>query len=1022
MYALKFFAFTYIFFCTGDPPCTIVCYPPRIQLSNGTCALPISDVCNGTVGKEPEEVIGQGFACVQCANYPLPPNGVYANPGFNCEWYCNASYFKSAATDTCAPCTDPSILCTRGKYLLQTCNTDLTSRSSDNICSPCNAFPPSQAHIAFYHNKKFADYSYSSMCSWGCSSGYFRRDEYSLVCERCPQPWQSFFLQGTSLDAPSTFSVQEQCRVQCNDGKYIGEYSAALAADLDLTSTVCGGSTVTCSNFTSCSHIEYTQPILQYTTYCNELGMPMCTPAYYTARSYLANMSYIPGAENQVLDRLVVETDGTIVLVARRSGIEAYSPMADFNTVQGFPIAGIMGNAGYADSPSAGVQARFGTIHALKIVQVAGRTPAERVGVLVADTSAGGLIRYIDFTGSGFPVSTLVKSTTTNMTYCGSVNNGTASVYKSMNALDYLPGTGHIAFSDAVCQAVYIVQMQFSGASQPFIITGSQRILLSPSAFFTGNNPSLNQDQDGYCSTSLKTSPVYGIAWDSSSRLWMVTQNSYTGIKLKLVTNPLDPIQCRVQHKVQSFDQSFSNFYISSLTLVYPNTLFFHYAKATWKYTHVQESQWSSQMSAGSLEMVAGRLDSSTGVKDGVQCEATMSAFVYSMSFTKKASEHAVYIADTGASTVWRLSMPCPTPETYWAKDGVCMEYTSGQFCRECSIIQPECGPDSCKSIMPCQATRDAQSQPCANKKGSSVYISPNTTGGLDCVYECNAGFYSPSCIPCNTSVCTEVGMYRSACGGVRDLAGGICNMSCTPIQGGGNYTWTSGSGVQDMCNFTCAPGFWKDIERRACSICSNTDLTCEAGQYKEPCTEGSNAVCKDCVQLVDQTFWKVNSTKDCDFDCGNGKFLLNTTSGGSITLECRNCVANLPTGYSVGEWTSTGNMNDARSCTYTLSTNSPAPTRAPTPQPTPSPTPSPTRQPTPSPTPLPTRAPTPSPSRQPTPAPTMSPTPPPSRNLENISVPMPQTSPFSSSAVGMHRCVGMLNLLLCSILSMYSL
>lgn len=984
-----------------DDRCTFKCVDTMLldQTTNRCYLKPTeSNVCNGAKGFYAKED-GAKYTCTACPN-EIPNNATYFNPGFTCYWQCDEGFFK--LNDTyCQMCTPPQLKCgTSGGFYV---NKTMCGGSVDTQCLPCNAFPPSQSHIAFYYPQVLKDdWSYVSMCKWGCAEGYYNVKD-SVTCQRCPnQPWDSFFTTKSRDQLPDPYTMQSQCKVQCIEGKYMGERGSSIP---DPTRTTCASTTRSCSQFTACSPsadnmLQFVgKNIQEYTTGCNAQNLADCKASYHIVSQLFTGMDLYNSVQYPQ-DNLVIESDGDMLFVARNSFIELFSPLRESSSAAGFHVAGKF-NYGdlkgfdYVDDRFNGKDARFGYINAMKLVKKRYLFVAEQSLDLV-----GGMIRMVDIGTVGFPTVSITN--TSGGKSCASFEQ----VASQANGMDIIEN--YIAFSDNGCQRIHLLTMHDTDFTQAI----NHQIL-----------PCMNWQSVNF------------LAWDSynkgtgSMKLWAVGKDEKQ-MRLKLISFSLAAVEnCTVEDIIIASAATGNSLYglaqddprrkMSSLVRISSGVVYFTYANTVWEWNHNLQQ----------LTQIASHLKN-TGIREDTACLAQVDT-ISSMTYTGNLMEHAVYMADIAAyaKVIWRLSMPCPNSTSYWVRDGVCIALAdvSQSYCNPCTNLQPTCTPQACSNLVPCSSTADTSQQQCTNKPLQSVYTAPyaNTT----CLYECNSGYYSSSCNPCNTSVCSTPGTYRSACGGITDTLGGICNMTCTNITGKNNFYWTSGSGVTDDCNFTCINGYFK--QGRTCSLCSSS-VSCGDGYYPVSCNGDMDIHCEICPVFYKFTKtssvnWKNSSI--CDFQCGTGFYLYNSTN--PSIFECRNCYNPNPNVYTFGGPGS--KTNDASSCPLVLLPTSPtpSPTTAPTPAPTASPTPSPTASPTALPTPSPTPSPTLSPTLSPTPSPTAfntttnttsnatnSSTPPPTRNFPNngsIPITSPPPSPDFSCSSNVHA--SMMILLLQSVL-----
>jgi hypothetical protein len=893
---------SYFWLQGANTSCTYLCAQGFYRTLSGLCVPQLSNICNGEEGTYIVQDSNNVFQCANCPNKPLVLLGAlnqsayYVNPGITCDWLCRAGKFRVGDTH-CQECTPLSSKCTTGKYQTQICKDFV-----DNNCAACDAFPASQAHIAFYFPQVIAnEWDQSSMCNWGCTTGFYRTSVTSSVCERCPQPWDSAFV-AKGLDA-QPYNVQSQCATTCNAGKYKGVLGDSIP---DPRSIVCDGSIVQCQEFAGCtrelSNAKFLgETIQEYTTSCNAYNQAECVPAHYTTRKLLENLQLSP----TTLDSLAVESDGTIIYVARDHVIEAWSPLTDNTTSQGFFIAGSFTQDGYADTLYDGREALFGTIHCLKLLY---SSRSQRKYLLVGEQNypnIGGMIRVVNLDNMKFPGFSITSP--------APAYSCSPSSIVSVHALDVIHEQGvgttfdrhYIAFSDKNCGTVQVVNFTISAAGT--FQVNSKHIML-------GTPGQVSSNTDGLCSSSTSfTKPVTGIAWDTTEKLWLTTEDanpSTSSMYLRLVTNPLNKDLCQVQTIANmGYTLDYASI-MSNLALLQADIVLFTFSNTLWKWNHT-----ASQLSQiASKPKVQGY-----SVAEGPSCLSQMDS-ITSIAYTRKPSEHAVYLADRASSILWRVSMPCPEG-SYWIKDGVCIPFASvsNNYCRDCDVSEPQCSRDFCFNIKACGSYTNTQLIQCTNKPGSNAYYTsplPNSSTFTECVYECNEGYYSAACLPCNTSVCGEPGIYRSPCGGKLDPDGSVCAQKCSNVSGGANnFYWTSGGGMLDNCDFACYEGFFKNTAARQCQACTPMqNISCPGGQYVTPCNATADTRCQPCNTsniVTSSIIWGSN----CQVLCTIGEYLRNSSG----ILECRNCIVPYGIDGSGVDFTGSGTVNNATSCPYVL-------------------------------------------------------------------------------------------------------
>jgi hypothetical protein len=1018
---------------TPEDQCNYVCSPGYIRnKDDGKCNLPPAgySVCNGRPGCYPVWDVSE-YIPAECSNLNMLSNTslanmtYYINPGLDCEWDCMQGYFRpydeTADAMICKPCTPLSAICSTGKFQTQMCG---TSRGKDNECSSCKSFPPSQANIAFYYPQSISNqWDESSMCNWGCKTAYYRKDEYSRTCERCPQAWDSTFVPKsitatTSFNVAEAFNVDAQCAIVCNQGNFKDIRGNRRVAE--PVSIKCDGFSRTCGKFSECTYesqaLYLGESIQEYTTKCNTLGFAECVPSHSNVKILLESLG-------TSLDNLVVESDGTVVFLASQNSIRAYSPLTDNSSAAGFHIAGVYNEFGYtAYNLNTGQTGRFGSINAMRYISdpfpylLVGETSLENVG---------GMIRLVNLRDQNFPVQPLTAQSSGLVAEC----TQDALVLASVSSMDIVyrsknRATGEvvytIAFSDTICNTVQLMNLHVSANAS----VSERRVILAGGTVSSSSSPSpvaspspsdyselrhlssthassthvsstqhasstytlrtvfakIRSNIDGDCMTTASTLPVSGLAWDTPTRLWMLTAEATAtrNMYVRLMTNPLDVDNCSIT-TISIYSNYAASSYMSAITRLQDNVILFFFANTLWKWDHTAQVL----VQIASKPQLTQRLTTF----EGTACLAQMDT-VGSMVFTNNAKENVVYLADkrSEGGILWRVSMPCPQ-DTYWVQDGICMPYeiVSNNFCTQCSVIEMQCSEQLCYNVVPCTPTANAFQVPCVNKPmaASSRYIMPasNVSLSYDCDYECELGYHGAACLPCNSSVCEEPGRYRTSCGGRYDSEGAICNETCSNLTGKDNFYWTSGSNGQDLCDFACKAGYFQ--QGRHCEECSSMDnISCPPGFFVSPCNATSDAHCEPCSTkniTVQSIIWG----ESCSLLCVAGKFLVNR-SGSSI--YCEDCVQLPDTNW---EYIGAGSVNNASSCPYRIL--QPVPTAQPTPTPTRVPTPMPTPTPTRAPTPTPTRAPTPTPTRAPSSvlSPTLAPTP--------MPTPMPTGMPTSS-------------------------
>ena len=132
---------------------------------------------------------------------------------------------------------------------------------------------------------------------------------------------------------------------------------------------------------------------------------------------------------------------------------------------------------------------------------------------------------------------------------------------------------------------------------------------------------------------------------------------------------------------------------------------------------------------------------------------------------------------------------------------------------------------------------------------------------------QCAQGFYLNAdgvCTRCSTTICPNIGTYRSTC---TSSADGSC-VPCTvkPL----NSHFTSSALDRDNCSYVCDEGFFSSSQ--SCHPCSNA--SCAIGHYRAACTANADGECIPCTN-----FHPVNShftshggnSGHCSWACDRG-------------------------------------------------------------------------------------------------------------------------------------------------------
>ena len=278
---------------------------------------------------------------------------------------------------------------------------------------------------------------------------------------------------------------------------------------------------------------------------------------------------------------------------------------------------------------------------------------------------------------------------------------------------------------------------------------------------------------------------------------------------------------------------------------------------------------------------------------------------------------------------------------------------TSAGSCRTCSTC------NAGQYLSGCSGTSSGSCIACATCNAGQYLAgcSGTSPGSCQACTTCNTGFYLSGCSRQSAGTCTDciscsTGQYLSGCGNTQQ--GSCLNCPAGKTSMGGKIesctacTETIPSSIAQfvsLCEWKCNAGYYKDTST-TCVSCTPSS-TCNAGEYKPPCTDGINdQTCTACTNKIQDTnavylgpsndhsnncVWGCNAgfyrrssplpetCSQCLITCGVGYYpksncYIQSTYLPSDAPQCKPCALLLSNYY----FTTNGKPNEESSCNFT--------------------------------------------------------------------------------------------------------